>query len=85
MNGLKRGGNGRSLLIYLLVSVLVLGVLVYMLTSMSKNKTDKAYSEIMQEFDSLQVSDFTLDLGSGKLPIASRTASTASRWPPSAC
>lgn len=71
---MKRGGNGRSLLIYLLVSVLVLGVLVYMLTSMSKNKTDKAYSEIMQEFDSLQVSDFTLDLGSGKLTYKLRNS-----------
>ncbi|MBR6102055.1 MAG: ATP-dependent zinc metalloprotease FtsH [Ruminococcus sp.] len=38
-----------------------------MLTSMSKNKTDEKYSDIMQKFDSLQVSDFTLDLGSGKM------------------
>ena len=59
--------NGKSLLIYLLVSALVLGGLVYMLTSMSKNKTDEKYSDIMQKFDSLQVSDFTLDLGSGKM------------------
>ena len=59
--------NGKSLLIYLLVSALVLGGLVYMLTSMSKNKTDESYSDIMQKFDSLQVSEFTLDLGSGKM------------------
>ena len=59
--------NGKSLLIYLLVAVLVLGGLVYMLTSMSSNNTDEQYSEIMQKFDSLQVSEFTLDLGSGKL------------------
>ncbi|MBR1383190.1 MAG: ATP-dependent zinc metalloprotease FtsH [Ruminococcus sp.] len=38
-----------------------------MLTSMSSNNTDEQYSEIMQKFDSLQVSEFTLDLGSGKL------------------
>ena len=64
---LLKHSNGKSLLIYLLVAVLVLGGLVYMLTSMSSNNTDEQYSEIMQKFDSLQVSEFTLDLGSGKL------------------
>ena len=72
---MKHGGNGKSLLIYLLISVLVLGVLVYMLTSMSKNKSDKAYSEVMAEFDALQVSEFTLDLGSGKLTYVTRGSS----------
>lgn len=38
-----------------------------MLTTMSANKTDKQYSEIMQSFDKLEVSEFELDLGSGKL------------------
>ena len=38
-----------------------------MLTSMSSNKSDKQYSEIMQSFDNLEVSEFELDLGSGKL------------------
>lgn len=64
---MKNSNNGKSLLIYLLVSVIVLGGLVYMLTSMSSNKSDKQYSEIMQSFDNLEVSEFELDLGSGKL------------------
>lgn len=38
-----------------------------MLTSMSSNKSDKQYSEVMQSFDKLEVSEFELDLGSGKL------------------
>ena len=46
-----------------------------MLTSMSSNKTDASYSEIMQKFDSLQVSEFTLDLGSGKLSYKLRDES----------
>ncbi|MGN0622909.1 MAG: ATP-dependent zinc metalloprotease FtsH, partial [Oscillospiraceae bacterium] len=64
---MKNSNNGKSLIIYLLVSVIVLGGLVYMLTSMSSNKSDKQYSEIMQSFDNLEVSEFELDLGSGKL------------------
>lgn len=64
---MKNNNNGKSLIIYLLVSVVVLGGLVYMLTSMSNNKSDKKYSEIMQSFDNLEVSEFELDLGSGKL------------------
>ena len=63
-------------MIYLLVSVIVLGGLVYMLTRMSNNQTDEAYSEIMQKFDDLKVSEFTLDLGSGKLTYKLRDEGT---------
>ncbi len=38
-----------------------------MLTSMSKNNTDTPYSQIMRYFDNLEVSEFQLDLGSGKM------------------
>ena len=38
-----------------------------MLTSMSTKSSDKKYSEIMEQFDSLNVSQFELDLGSGQL------------------
>ncbi len=64
---MKNNGGGKSLIIYLIVSVVVLGGLVYMLTTMSSNKSDKKYSEVMRYFDQLEVSYFELDLGSGKL------------------
>jgi len=64
---LKNNSNGKSLIIYLLISIAVISGLVYMLTSMSSNKSDKQYSEVMQSFDKLEVSEFELDLGSGKL------------------
>ena len=72
---MKNGSNGKSLIVYLLVSVIVLGGLVYMLTSMSSNKTDEAYSEIMQKFDALEVAEFKLDLGSGKMTYRLRNDS----------
>jgi hypothetical protein len=64
---LKNNNNGKTLLIYLLVSVAIIFGLVYMLTSMSTKSSDKKYSEIMEQFDSLNVSQFELDLGSGQL------------------
>ena len=64
---MKNNNNGKTLLIYLLVSVAIICGLVYMLTSMSTKSSDKTYSEIMEQFDSLNVSQFELDLGSGQL------------------
>ncbi|MDR3946326.1 MAG: ATP-dependent zinc metalloprotease FtsH [Ruminococcus sp.] len=64
---MKNNNNGKTLLIYLLVSVALICGLVYMLTSMSTKSSDKKYSEIMEQFDSLNVSQFELDLGSGQL------------------
>lgn len=64
---MKNNNNGKTLLIYLLVLVAIICGLVYMLTSMSTKSSDKKYSEIMEQFDSLNVSQFELDLGSGQL------------------
>ena len=64
---MKNNNNGKTLLIYLLVSVAIICGLIYMLTSMSTKSSDKKYSEIMEQFDSLNVSQFELDLGSGQL------------------
>ncbi|MBS6785062.1 MAG: ATP-dependent zinc metalloprotease FtsH [Ruminococcus sp.] len=64
---MKNNNNGKTLLIYLLVSVAIICGLVYMLTSKSTKSSDKKYSEIMEQFDSLNVSQFELDLGSGQL------------------
>lgn len=64
---MNKNNNGKSLLVYLLVSLVVIGGLVYFLTSMSNNNTSTKYSEIMGYFDKLEVSEFELDLGSGKM------------------
>jgi len=62
---LKNGG--RSLLIYLVVSICIITGLVYMLMSMSTKSDEVKYSEVMSHFDKLEVSEFKLDLGSGEL------------------
>lgn len=59
--------NGKSLLIYLLVCAAVITGLVYMLSSLTSKSDEKQYSEIMSQFDNLNVSYFELDLGSGEL------------------
>ncbi|MDE6149125.1 MAG: ATP-dependent zinc metalloprotease FtsH, partial [Ruminococcus sp.] len=64
---MNKNNNGKSLLIYLLVSVAIIGGLVYFLTSMSTNNTSTKYSEVMSHFDKLEISEFELDLGSGKM------------------
>ena len=48
---MKSGGNGKTLFIYLLVSVAIIFGLVFMLTNMSSGNSDKKYSEIMNSFD----------------------------------
>lgn len=59
--------NGKSLLIYLLVCAAVITGLVYMLSSLTSKSDEKQYSEIMSQFDNLNVRYFELDLGSGEL------------------
>ena len=62
-----KSGSGKTLLIYFLVSLCVVGGLIFMLTNMSGNSDNKKYSEVMEHFDKLEVSEFSLDLGSGEL------------------
>lgn len=63
---LKQNKN-KSIIIYLLVSLVIISGLVYMLNNVNK-KTDKVdYSTVTSYFDDLKVSEFTLDLGTGEL------------------
>lgn len=55
------------MLVYLIVSIFIITGLVYMLMGMSTKNDDTKYSKVMAEFDSLNVSYFELDLGSGEL------------------
>ncbi len=73
---MKNSGNGKTLLLYLVVSVAIIFGLVFMLTNMSGGNSDKDYSEIMGHFDKLEVSEFELDLGSGQLKYKLNTGDT---------
>ncbi|MBE6868620.1 MAG: ATP-dependent zinc metalloprotease FtsH [Ruminococcus albus] len=59
--------GGKSLLIYLVVSICIITGLVYMLMSMSTKNDEVKYSDVMGHFDALEVCEFKLDLGSGEL------------------
>ena len=59
--------NSKSFLIYLLVASILIGGMIYALSSLSKTKDKTEYSKIMRYFDDLQVSEFTLNLNNGEL------------------
>ncbi|MBP3797847.1 MAG: ATP-dependent zinc metalloprotease FtsH [Ruminococcus sp.] len=61
-----KNGKG-SLLIYLLVSICIITGLVYMLMSMGTKNDEVKYYQVISEFDSLNVSEFEFDLGTGEL------------------
>ncbi len=64
---MNKSNGFKSLLVYLLISALIVGGLIYLLSSLGGGDDEKDYSEIMSYFDDLRVSEFELDLGSGEL------------------
>ena len=63
---MKKSG-GKSLLIYILISAAIIIGLVYALTSLTKNDDEPSYSQVMEYFDNLQVSELEFNLGTGEL------------------
>ncbi len=61
--------KGKSLLVYLLVAGIIIFSMVYMLGHLGGNGGDYQYSQIMKYFDDLKVSEFELDLGTGKIEM----------------
>lgn len=59
--------SSKSFIIYLLVAGILIGGMVYALSSMGREKDKTEYSKIMRYFDELLVSEFKFDLNSGEL------------------
>ncbi len=59
--------NSKSFLIYLLIASMLIGGMIYALSSLSKTKDKTEYSKIMRYFDDLKVSEFTFNLNNGEL------------------
>ncbi len=58
----------QGVIIYFLIAILLIFGLVYMLNAAGSSKnTDTSYSQVITEFDELNVSAYELDLGSGTL------------------
>lgn len=63
MNNMAK--NWKSILIYLLIPVLLIGAIIFV--SHQQTKVDVKYSEIVSVFKNDEVKEFTLDLSSGSL------------------
>ncbi len=59
--------NSKSIILYLVVAVVLIGGMLLMFSSMASETDDTEYSKVMRYFDELQVSEFTFDLNSGDL------------------
>ncbi|MBR3629502.1 MAG: ATP-dependent zinc metalloprotease FtsH [Oscillospiraceae bacterium] len=61
--------RSRGIVAYLLVAAVLIFLAVFMLPRLNEKKSEYTYSEIMQHFDNLEVTKYTLDLGSGELKM----------------
>ncbi|MDE6088987.1 MAG: ATP-dependent zinc metalloprotease FtsH [Oscillospiraceae bacterium] len=61
----SRGG----LAAYLIIAALLIFLAAYMLPRMNEKEPEFTYSEIIRHFDNLEVTNYTLDLGSGDLEL----------------
>ncbi len=68
MDGLTPKKN-RGILAYLVVAALLIFMAAYILPRLNDSKEKYEYSEIISHFDNLEVSRYTLDLGTGELEL----------------
>ena len=59
--------SSRSFIVYLLIAFILIGGMVYALSSLGKEKDKTEYSQIMRYFDELKVAEFDFDLNTGEL------------------
>ena len=61
--------RSRGIIAYLMVAVLLIFLAAWMLPRLNQKEPEFTYSEIMQHFDDLEVTKYTLDLGTGELKL----------------
>ncbi len=61
--------KSRGIVAYLMVAVLLIFLAAWMLPRLNQKKPEYTYSQIMQHFDDLEVTKYTLDLGTGELKL----------------
>ncbi len=59
--------KNKGIFTYLLIIFIAIGCIWFVSSKLSKNADKKDYSEIMVEFDNYNVSEYEIDLGTGKL------------------
>ena len=61
--------RSRGIVAYLLIAAVLIFLAAYMLPRLNQKKPEHTYSEIIQHFDDLEVTYYTLDLGTGELEL----------------
>ena len=61
--------KGRGVGTYLMIGVLLVAALIFLLPNLKGSSKEPEYSEIIQYFDDYEVTEYTLDLGSGELKM----------------
>ena len=61
--------KGRGVGTYLMIGVLLVAALIFLLPNLKGSSKEPDYSEIIQYFDDYEVTEYTLDLGSGELKM----------------
>ncbi len=61
--------KGRGIGTYLLIVLLLVAALVFLLPNLTSNAKTPEYSEIITYFDNYEVTEYTLDLGTGELNL----------------
>ncbi len=61
--------RSKGIIVYLLVAAVFVFLLAYWLPRMNEKKPEYTYAQIMQHFDNYEVTQYTLDLGSGELKL----------------
>ena len=73
-------GKNRGLLTYLIIAALFIAAIWILLPALAGNQHKVQYSDIMKHFDSYEVTEYTLDLGSGELKYKLSTDENKDEW-----
>ena len=73
-------GKNRGLLTYLIIAALFIVAIWVLLPALAGNQHKVQYSDIMKHFDAYEVTEYTLDLGSGELKYKLSTDEKKDEW-----
>ena len=73
-------GKNRGLLTYLIIAALFIAAIWILLPALAGNQHKVQYSDIMKHFDNYEVTEYTLDLGSGELKYKLSTDENKDEW-----
>ena len=73
-------GKNRGLLTYLIIAALFIAAIWVLLPALAGNQHKVQYSDIMKHFDNYEVTEYTLDLGSGELKYKLSTDENKDEW-----